>query len=190
MNSLDFLADKYGTDKGTTHHEKHNYTEAYDFYLNQYKSKVMNFLEIGINDPRFPGASMLMWREYFGELMYYRGFDINIDQHVKDIANAHPNTFLYNVDQTQPDQIVSVLMQMPALDVVVDDGIHTFEAQVNSFFTIFPYLKRGGLYFIEDCHAKDCHKTVDLLLNMKKYAADIASVQMFSGNKLILITKI
>jgi hypothetical protein len=184
------IANKYGTDKGNLHHEAHNYTEVYERYLDEYRDRVFNFLEIGINDPRFPGAGMLMWREYFGNNMFYRGFDINIDQHIKDIANAHHNTFLYHVDQTEPMQIGNALVQLPTLDVVVDDGIHTFNAQVNSFFTIFPHVKRGGLYFIEDCHAKDCGKTVDLFRNLKSGAADIESVEVFNNNKLIVIKKI
>jgi hypothetical protein len=35
-------------------------------------------------------------------------------------------------------------------DVIIDDGLHEAEAQMNTFANLFPRLKNGGYYFIED----------------------------------------
>jgi hypothetical protein len=189
QTTLTDLANKYGTDKGDVHFEKHNYTPVYEELMGKWKSGC-DMLEIGINDPRFPGAGMLMWLEWMGKECTYTGVDINIDQHLLEIASANRGRAnLYYGDQTKPMDLKGLVQQIPAWDFIIDDGIHTFEAQVNSFFTLFPYLNRQGVYFIEDCHAKDCAKTIDLFKNLKVGCLDIDKIEFFCNDKLIAITK-
>ena len=37
-------------------------------------------------------------------------------------------------------------------DIIIDDGGHHMHEQITSFETLFPHLKSGGLYIIEDLH--------------------------------------
>ena len=40
----------------------------------------------------------------------------------------------------------------PLLDVVIDDGSHYAQHQILTFEKLFPYIKDGGVYCIEDTH--------------------------------------
>jgi hypothetical protein len=198
--TLNELANKYGTDKGDLHHEKHGYAEVYDEILTPFRNREINFVEIGINDPRFPGASIRMWNEYFDKAIY-RGLDINLDKTVNRIAMEYGGALLYNVDQVNAQQLYDFAESVPAIDFVVDDGIHTHEAQMTSFKTLFPFLKPGGIYFIEDCHAKDCVNTIgyftlvgglvdgEEIKSRVQSPENIAKVEFYNNNKLIVIYK-
>ena len=35
-------------------------------------------------------------------------------------------------------------------DIIIDDGLHTVESQINTFKLYFPKLKKQGIYVIED----------------------------------------
>jgi demethylmacrocin O-methyltransferase len=198
MASLNDLANRFGTDKGDFHHEKHNYAEIYDKILHEHRESPVNFVEIGINDPRFPGASIHMWKSYFKNGTY-RGLDINIDQTIKQTVSILDKVYVYNVDQTNTEQLTEFASHIPAIDFVVDDGIHTHEAQMVSFKALFPYLRSGGIYFIEDCHAKDCVLTIEYfkLFGSKVLTYDekikgielIDKVEFHNNNKLIVIYK-
>lgn len=187
--SLTDLANKYGTDKGDQHHEKHNYTPIYEKYMGASRNG-LDLLEIGINDPRFPGSGMLMWLEWLGPFSMYYGIDINIDENLKNIERANEKRCeLIYADQTKPDNLLRAIKMVDGISYIIDDGIHTFEAQVNSFFTLFPKLNKGGVYFIEDCHAKDCGKTVDLFKHLKRGAIGIDNIEFYNSDKLIVISK-
>jgi hypothetical protein len=53
----------------------------------------------------------------------------------------------------------------PSLEpsVVIDDGLHTYEAARNSFEDIFPHLVPGGTYWIEDLRGRDLLRMFDYL---------------------------
>ena len=46
--------------------------------------------------------------------------------------------------------ISTAVKPMPKLDIVIDDASHASHHQQNGFLEIFPKLKSGGLYIIED----------------------------------------
>ena len=68
--TLTEIANSLGTDKGTQHFECHSYTETYQKYFQPIKDEKIKMLEIGIADPRFPGASIQMWNNFFSDLVY------------------------------------------------------------------------------------------------------------------------
>jgi demethylmacrocin O-methyltransferase len=191
--TLNELANFFGTDKGDLHFEKHNYAMVYEKYLSPLKNEKVNLVEIGVNDPRFPGASIHMWSTFFPQGVY-RGLDINLEK-VKHLAQENPNVYLYNVDQTKEDQLIDFAEHTPPFDVVVDDGIHTAEAQLTSFKALFPYVKPGGYYFIEDCHAKNCYITIDLFRHsayadwFQSMKPTIELIEFYNNYKLIVIQK-
>ncbi len=56
------------------------------------------------------------------------------------------------VDQTDRQALMALARDEGPFDVIVDDGAHLSDAQQLSFFTLYPALAPGGLYFIEDLH--------------------------------------
>ncbi len=54
-------------------------------------------------------------------------------------------------DQSNPRALFDLMGKVPEmLDVIIDDGSHVTEHQILTAKTLFPYLKRGGVYIIED----------------------------------------
>ena len=157
------IANEEGTDKGTRGPvegwQGNNYTDVYDAYLQPLRDKPITFLEIGLGvaGPNVPvaiaqgrnaqgGASIRMWYRYL-EKARILGIDVN------------PAGFLDNdrvltgvVDQGDPDQLRNFPDKagVEQLDVVIDDGSHLPHHQQISLSTLFPYVAKGGVYFIED----------------------------------------
>ena len=49
-------------------------------------------------------------------------------------------------------------------DIILDDGLHTIEAQVKTFINFWPLLKKNGIYLIEDIKAcEKCKYTLKVL---------------------------
>lgn len=183
--SLTELANIFGTDKGDSHHEAHNYTPVFESYIK--RDEPYNLLEIGVNDPRFPGASLKMWDDYLTDRnTVILGLDIN----PPDISSLSPRVSVVQADQSSPSQLLSVYNYCSYFDIIIDDGLHTFEHQMASFLTLFPVLSPKGVYFIEDCHAKDCHRTIEWFKSTTPYLHfDIEEIKFTNNDKLITIIK-
>ncbi len=155
------LMSRHGSDKGRF---SHNYTRAYDALLSNRRGSAVRLFEVGLGslDPRLPnsmgfarrldagyspGASLRGWREYFGEASAIHGGDIDHDIRLSGEVTSHW------VDQTDPESI-RALWAKPELsqpmDVIIDDGFHTFHANRTFFEGSAARLAHGGLYFIED----------------------------------------
>ncbi|MBS0603524.1 MAG: class I SAM-dependent methyltransferase [Verrucomicrobia bacterium] len=138
---LDEIALRTGADKGSSYH---NYTEVYSQYFAPLKQEPIKFLEIGI----YKGASVKMWEEYFK----------NADLHFMDITfqavEYFSNRSQYHLcDQASPDQLQRFIQSTDGnFDIILDDGGHTMDQQITSFMTLFPHVKSGGMYIIEDLH--------------------------------------
>lgn len=140
MSLLCDLAIKHGTDKGP---QWHGYTEEYDKLLSSDRMDVRNVLEMGIMN----GASHKMWVEYFPNAKIY-GFDMN------ECESVGPNIFFYCVNQSDQEDVESFCRVVGAeckFDLVVDDASHCMRDQQMSLGILWPMLKPGGYYIIEDC---------------------------------------
>jgi hypothetical protein len=157
------LANKYGSDKGNEHISKHHYTRVYDALLGVARNAGIKMLEIGLLNPydsrwnetvdgkaskktRLDAApSLLMWSEYFGNAEVH-GADIE-DFSAVDI----PGCTIHRIDQGNRKDLLSVAAHGP-FDVIIDDASHASTHQQLGLACLFPALKPGGLYFIEDLH--------------------------------------
>jgi hypothetical protein len=148
--TLTDIANRVGTDKGTLEHlGSHGYTETYHELFSHLLDKEVKMLEIGVNDPRFPGASMVMWKDYFPNLTFI-GYDINPD--TKKFERDNIKVFIG--DQNNPNDIQKCIDEYGGnFDIIVDDGSHFSEHILKSFTYLFPYVKPGGYYIIEDLHS-------------------------------------
>ena len=143
MKTLVELFDKYGCDKGNI---KHRYDRVYAPALEPYRKDSFNILEIGV----FKGNSTEAFIEYCPHVDIV-GIDIFIRVDVKDIP-------IFNNRHVHPikcDSLVGPTEEFKKIagngfDIIIDDGLHTHEAQWKTFENFIPYLKEGGAYFIED----------------------------------------
>lgn len=154
--------DKYGSDKGprvgnTTHH---TYTPVYHELFKEMTDRALNVFELGLgtNNVNFPanmgpngrpGASLRGWRDYFPNSSIYGG---DID---KDILFEEDRIRTTYCDQTNPSVVRSMWESLPDMDIIIDDGLHTFEANVTFFENSIHKLKPTGIFIIEDISHSD-----------------------------------
>lgn len=133
-----FDADKWGG---------HWYTPHYQRYLESLRDEQVKVLEIGVggyDDPALGGASLRMWKHYFWRGQIY-GLDINAKH---DVTEPRLRTLLG--DQGDTGLLADIIAEYGPFDVVIDDGSHIGEHVRASFSAIYPTLRPGGCYIIED----------------------------------------
>lgn len=139
----------FNTDKwdGEHTHAGSSYLHTYEKYLSHLREKKIKFLEIGVKD----GSSHRMWSHYFSNDSTIYGLDI--DPRCKNYEKHHQWKNIKIYIGSQDDQ--EVISQMAkdsksGFDVILDDGSHVNELTIKSFNLLFPLLKPGGIYIIED----------------------------------------
>lgn len=150
--NLTELADKYGSDKGS---KKHRYTELYHMLFSPFVAQPINFLEMGLliggpehgvsaDRPTNDVPSIRMWLEYFHQAKVY-GLDVS------DFSwFMHERFTFLRCDMDDKQALSDAASKLPALDIAIDDASHASHHQQNAFLSLFPKLKPGGLYVIED----------------------------------------
>ena len=121
--------------------------------------------------------------------MKYYGIDI-VDCS-KLVYNKNKIT-LHQCDQGSKDdmnQFINKYNLYNKIDVVIDDGSHMMSDILNSLYVLYPNLKKGGLYFIEDIHAGQAQYN-ELIVKIKEYLTIFDHQKMdIYNNKLIMISK-
>jgi formylmethanofuran dehydrogenase subunit D len=138
MENMKEIANRWGTDKFI-----HGFAEIYENHFAPIRDKVTSLLEIGIHE----GKSLRMWSEYFHNCPVIIGWDVNAyetDEFGRRIVTAV-------VNQERLDETAFIL-QGPQLDVIVEDGGHTMKGQQMSLAYLWPRLKPGGTFIVEDLH--------------------------------------
>lgn len=159
VSALGALADAHGTDKGFGVGLKHGYVRVYGPALSRLAGRPSRVLEIGLAIARDGKScpSLAMWSDFLPEADIL-GVDI---QDYSGFTHSRCRTRL--VDQTDRDAMLALAKAEGPFDVIIDDGAHLSDAQQNSFFALFPALKPGGLYFIEDLHFQPPEEPADAI---------------------------
>lgn len=146
---------RHESDKGR---RGHNYTTVYAVLLEKYFNRPNRIFELGLgsNNPQLvssmgvagtPGASLRGWRQLFPNSLIY-GADI-------DPASLFESDRIktYYCDQLDSSAIRE-LWSRPELadgmDIIIEDGLHTFEANMSFLEGSIQHVRPGGLYIVED----------------------------------------
>lgn len=136
----------------------HNYTLVYDELFKGRRHEELRVFELGVgtNNVKInsnmgpsgrPGASLYGWEEYFPKSSIY-GADID-----KSILFNSGRILTFYCDQTDPS-CISELWAQPELslpfDLIVEDGLHTFEANKCFLEHSIHKLRENGYYIVED----------------------------------------
>jgi hypothetical protein len=125
---------------------QHLYGYTYHRLLKKYKYRPIKILEIGIGGygRRLGGESLNSWQAYF-PFASIIGCDIQPKSKL-----ATPRTKIYQLDQSNKADLERLRTMEGRFDIVIDDGSHLSAHQILTFENLFPSLKKGGIYIIED----------------------------------------
>lgn len=196
-DELKKLMNFYGSDKGGKNNQ-HNYAQYYSDIFYYRRKNIKNFLEIGLGTNNIdtpsnmgsegkPLASLRAWRDYF---INANIFGADIDKRI--LLNEERILTTY-VDQTNPKTIEEMFsfFSVNKYDVILEDGLHEFHANICCFENCINYLDNDGFYIIEDIYYKDYSKFINYFKN-KNYNYSIVEIfheKNISNNNLIIISK-
>mgnify|MGYP003642027315 CR=1 FL=1 len=145
MKTLTDLARECGNDKIKDCHSfgGSSYMDHYERLFRPIKDDVKVALEIGVNT----GTSIGIWSEYFANAKIL-GLDINPEclRHNSDRAE------IFIGSQDEVATLSKITDKYPLIDIVIDDGSHLVDDMISSFEYLFPFVKNGGYYVIEDLY--------------------------------------
>lgn len=172
---LDSLCEHYGSDKGGSLGRNnpypwlsHSYSDLLSLLFEPFREQVELVFECGIgtNDVNVasnmgssgvPGASLRVWRDFFPNAEIV-GADID-----EKVLFHEERIGTYAVDQTDKKSVRNMWERVgkSGFQLMIDDGLHTFEAGRNLFLESVHRLASRGTYIIEDVQHDDMIRYMD-----------------------------
>jgi hypothetical protein len=137
---------------------KHNYHVMYAALLANKRQQQLSIWEIGLgtNDPNHassmgvhgkPGASLRAFAQWAPKAELY-GADND-----RSTLFTEERIQTFYLDQTMPETFTDAFVSLPKdlfFDLIIDDGLHTSWANLNSITFALSKLKEGGVLVVED----------------------------------------
>ena len=170
------LFDQYGSDKG---YSNHNYHWLYGAILETRRATALLEIGLGTNNEDIvsnmtrngtPGASLRAFRDFLPDAQIY-GADID-----RRILFQEERVSTFFVDQTDLDSFVELSAAIPdELDLIIDDGLHTPNANLASLVFGLGRLKVDGYFLVEDIgrHAVPIWQLVSAALLPEQYESHV-----------------
>lgn len=179
------LFEKFGSDKTKN---KYNYL----YYEIISKNKINNIAEIGMGSNNIeipsnmgaggkPGASLRAFSEYLPNSNIY-GADID-----KNILFQEKNIRTFFINQLDINSVLKFKSQIPKMDLIIDDGLHLPDANLNIINNLIDHLNKDGFLIIEDIENIFLHilSVVENSFNAKKnFQSQL--IQVNDGGLLII----
>tara|TARA_Y100000590_G_C15535678_1_gene944941 strand:+ start:198 stop:998 length:801 start_codon:yes stop_codon:yes gene_type:complete len=144
-----------------------NYRDYLDNKFNLIRDNVTTILEIGISY----GAGILALKDYFNNSFLW-GVDIDRSTFLQEQRIVKCEW----VDQLKIDTLKEAAVKFNVkFDLIIDDGWHHPEAQINSLIAYLPYLNYKGTYIVEDIVHKDYYnhfQKVKTILEKKDFMVE------------------
>lgn len=134
------------TNKGKGINKWLHYPPIYEKHFTRFIGKKIVMWEIGIDK----GGSLQMWKDFFGPKATIVGLDI-----VPEYANykyEDPNIHVRIGDQADVKFLQDVIDEFGIPTVLLDDGGHTMDQMNITFDHVYPQMKKGSVYMVEDTH--------------------------------------
>lgn len=125
-------------------HKWQHYFDIYDSHFSRFRNTDVHVVEFGVSE----GGSLQMWKHYFGPQCRIFGVDIN--PYCKELEEERVRIFIG--DQEDRLFLRSLAREIPRIDILIDDGGHRMQQQINTFEELFPHVQAHGVYLCEDMH--------------------------------------
>lgn len=131
----------------------HSYHIPYCWYFEPIRHLPLRMLEIGMgcHHRSVVGLSALMWKQYFGHSL--KLWEDNIADCFTEWIPKHPGVLEGHFvgDQASPEFLKNMVKSIgDPVDIIIDDGGHAAKHQWGSWQILWPLVKPGGLYIVED----------------------------------------
>lgn len=127
-------------------HKWLDYFDIYEKEFSRLRHQQPKILEIGV----YKGASLNLWRKYFGDGATIVGIDIDPNC----LSHHAPENGIFVEIGSQDDSafLQNIISKYGPFDLIIDDGSHISSHQIASFNALFldGIKSDGGLYFVED----------------------------------------
>lgn len=120
-----------------------SYLLIYEQLFLPIREKILSVLEIGVAR----GCSLRVWADFFPNAII-NGIDLKLPS--EEFGSRFK---IFQGDQSDKIFLQRVMDAASPFDVIIDDGSHKPFDWHTSFFALFPALKPGGIYAIEDLMA-------------------------------------
>ncbi len=155
MDTLNSIGIRHQTDKASqfsrTYAQPHNYLVHLECFFEPLRYREIKLLEIGVGG----GESIRTWLEYFPNARVF-GVDIvfNTNSWNTHGTDIHDRYMFCHGNQSDPNWWKGFIkINGGDWDIVIDDGSHVSSDMKTTHFCLWPHLKPGGLYSIEDLNA-------------------------------------
>ena len=138
LGELDLIGLKFGTDKSSA---SHDYLSIYERFFCHRRNDPLKILEIGVLN----GASLKVWEEYFPNS---RIIGADIDEGTRRFASGRIEIEI--IDQSNLEDLVRLGVRHGPFDIIIEDGSHIWDHQITTLRTLFPFVRDGGFYVVED----------------------------------------
>jgi hypothetical protein len=162
LDQLTALADQYGSDKGSMFNA-HRYTRVYSRLFERLRGKSLVFLELGLHRFEADGCrqanveggvasaiarkapSLGIWRTFLPKARIF-GFDID------DFSGVSiDRCTILRGDMASSDDLERLVQAIgQPIDIAIDDASHASHHQQIALGHLFPHIRSGGMYVIED----------------------------------------
>lgn len=138
--TIDDILMRHGSDKATWH----RYGPVYDALFPD-RDAVTAVMEIGVAE----GASIRAWEEAFPNAKI-----IGLDQNPPIDYDTDRLIYIWQGNQRSRIDVLGSVGDNK-FDLIIDDASHILHDQLACLFWLWPYLKPGGLYVIEEFDVQD-----------------------------------
>ena len=153
----------------------HDYHHVYSYILNEITTDKLNILEIGLgtNNPTLvssmgsegrPGASLYAFKQYLPNANIY-GADI--DKSILFNEERINTCYVDQLDIKTFDNIKNTFGNIK-YDLIIDDGLHSIGANLNTLLFALNNIKINGWIVIEDIHIPDNWFSIKYILSKNK----------------------
>ena len=150
------------TEHGSDKARGNNYTPVYSTLFKKRYNEPLRIFELGLgtNNPDLPssmgvfgvpGASLRGWRELFPHAQV---FGADIDRGILFQEDRIKTFYCDQLDRTSIRELWAQPDLRGGVDIIIEDGLHTFEANITFLEESLNQLRPGGIYITEDIEWK------------------------------------
>ena len=159
------------------------------------KSEPITLLEIGLGTNNVdvdsnmgvsgtPGASIRAFRNFLSPMDRVIGADVDTR-----VLFQSPGLETYFVDQLNKDTLTHLASQVGDIDLVIDDGLHNLEANINTVLSFISYIKVGGFIVVEDISDLPENRMAWQALSLKLESLNVKSKLVRTDSSIVFVIR-